>query len=125
MLDHKSDFKVINPKKEKDYKYWFLSQFKDGKKYIAYKFLTKDWQSPINNKKITYEKGKIYKEECDEDINNDCGKGINLATLNWCKLNNDCNGIYVKFSFDPKDAIVPKATDGKFRVSYCVCEGKI
>ena len=119
---HKSGFRITNPKKEKDWTEVWCEQFKatDGK-YYAYKYLTKEWESPMSSTKIKYEIGKEYKEKCDENIDASCSYGINLATLDWCKKENNCGGAYVKFEFKLKDAVVPKKTNGKFRVGRCIC----
>ena len=122
---HKSKIEITNPRKKSEFKKIFLERFKKGNKYIAYKFLTKDWESPISDTKIKYNKGETYSAEVNKKIEEDCGKGINLATLNWCKINNKCDGIYVKFEFNPRNATVPTRTDGKFRVSKCKCLGEI
>ena len=125
---HKSEFEITNPYKKTDYKKCFLNKFKeksDGK-YYAYKFLTPEWESPINSLKLKYEVGKEIEEKCDKNVKEECSCGINLASLSWCKRNNnDKNNIYVKFEFDIKNAVVPNNSDGKFRVSKCLCVGKI
>ncbi|KKN59955.1 hypothetical protein LCGC14_0537050 [marine sediment metagenome] len=69
-----------------------------------------------------YEVGKTYKEaikNCDKDEGNSCGRGLNLATLEWClqDTNFDLSKTYVEVEFDVKDIIaIPYASDGKFRV---------
>jgi len=117
-IQHKCNLKEINPKEEDDFRDIFLSQFKDN---IAYKFLTSDWKSPIAGNKIEYEIGKEYKEKCDNNVDTDCSYGINLATLSWCLENKQEDSILVAFKFDPKDAIIPNDTDGKFRVPRAKC----
>ena len=48
-----------------------------------------------------------------------CGKGLNVATLDWCLRDTCCDlsKTYVEVSFDVKDIVaIPYNTDGKFRV---------
>ena len=88
-------------------------------KVRAFKYLNGDI-SPYQNCK--YKVGKTYKEalkNCDKDEGNSCGKGLNLATLEWClqDANFDLSKTYVEVEFDAKDIIaIPYASDGKFRV---------
>ena len=42
----------------------------------------------------------------------------------WDK-ENKINGIYVEFEFEPKYAVVPENSDGKFRVSKAKCIGLV
>ena len=59
----------------------------------------------------------IIKNELDKDRRNTCGYGINVATKKWCE--NNCRKqiwrVLIKKE-DLKDAVVPYATSGKFRV---------
>jgi hypothetical protein len=86
-------------------------------KLVAYKFLNQDLTSPYQN--FQYEIGETY--TCD-DYNDDeritCDKGLNVATLSWCKRNMESNKqIIVEVSFLAGDIVaIPYATDGKFRV---------
>ena len=89
-------------------------------KLIAYKFLDEDWKSPIQStNQIEYKIGKIYKEKIEKDKFQNCGQGLNIATLDWClkETENNLDKIYIEVEFDPKDLIVPYFSDGKFRVS--------
>ena len=46
-----------------------------------------------------------------------CGRGINVATLEWCQRNKTRKDIIVEVEFYVKDILaIPYATDGKFRV---------
>ena len=95
---------------------------------IAYKYLTKTMQSPIHDKKITYKIGEEYSEEIDDNRLDDCGEGLNIASLEWClkETQGDLDDyIYVEVSFDPKDVVVPYFSDGKFRVSKLKVEKKL
>ncbi len=65
-----------------------------------------------------YEVGKTY--TCkdylkDEQIS--CGKGLSVATLIWCLLDNSKTDEFIEVEFIANDIIaVPFGTDGKFRV---------
>jgi hypothetical protein len=86
-------------------------------KIRAYKLVTADLKSPIqSDNPITYEIGSTVQAEADTDEAQDCGAGINLATLPWC-LNEHLEGHRILVcEFTAKDiAAIPNA-DGKFRV---------
>jgi hypothetical protein len=89
-------------------------------KLIAYKYLNADWGSPIQGNRIFYKIGETIEEkDCNTDIFQDCGSGLNVATLDWClrDTGGDLDKIYIEVEFDPKDiAAIPYSTDGKFRV---------
>jgi len=86
-------------------------------KLIAFKYLFENI-SPHQN--FIYEIGKSYEVNnglTDERIL--CDKGINLASLEWClkETNCDISKTYALFEFDPKDILaIPYNSDGKFRV---------
>jgi hypothetical protein len=84
----------------------------------AFKFLDKDMTSPIQNTKIKYEVGKTYKSKINKNKLEECGEGLNVATLEWClrESGGDLGKKYIEVEFDPKDVIVPYFSDGKFRV---------
>ena len=86
-------------------------------KIRAYKLVTADLKSPIqSDNPITYEIGSTVQAEADTNEAQDCGAGINLATLPWC-LNEHREGHRILVcEFTAKDiAAIPNA-DGKFRV---------
>ena len=87
-------------------------------KLIAYKYLSQELISPY--KGFQYEVGKTYSEkDCDDNEFNECGKGLNVATLDWCLRDTNCDlqRIYVEVDFEVKDIVViPFASNGKFRV---------
>ena len=98
-----------------------LSILKNQKnKLIAYKYLDGD-QSPTNSKKLTYKVGKVITEkDCNFDEFEQCGAGLNVATIEWClrETSQDLDRTYIEIEFDPKDIVaIPWGTDGKFRVS--------
>ena len=84
----------------------------------GYKYLTKNKTSPYQNFKYDFRK-KIYRtERLDQNINMECGKGFNLATLDW--ILSDCSflldAIIVEFCIPPEGKIiVPRNSTGKFR----------
>ena len=86
-------------------------------KIRAYKLVTKDLMSPIqSDNRIKYEIGSTVSAKANMDESEDCGAGINLATLPWC-LNEHRDGYRILVcEFAAKDiAAIPNA-DGKFRV---------
>jgi hypothetical protein len=92
----------------------------------AYKYTTKDAESPVRtgaSEKIKYEVGKYYEiKDADTDEGSNCHKGINVANVAWCRPNNGNGQRMFAFEFDMKDvAAIPSNTDGKFRVHRCLC----
>jgi len=87
-------------------------------KLRAYKFLTGD-RSPYNGEK-KYQVGKTYIEKnYDTNIFEQCGKGLNVATIEWClrDADKDLKKTYIEVEFSPKDiAAIPFNSDGKFRI---------
>ena len=87
---------------------------------IAYKLVTEDYTGPFYTG-VEYRVGtEVSVEEWDSDPANDCGPGINLATLDWV-LREWRNGYRVlQVECYPAEGIcVPDASDGKFRVKRC------
>ena len=87
---------------------------------IAYKLVTEDYTGPFYSG-IEYRVGtEVSVEEWDSDPANDCGPGINLATLDWV-LGEWRKGYRVlQVECYPAEGIcVPDASDGKFRVKRC------
>ena len=80
-----------------------------------WKYLT-NGKSPYQN--FEYEVGKTYKfDKYDEDENNLCSYGGNVATLMWCLKDNPNADEFIEVEFQVKDIVaIPFATDGKFRV---------
>ena len=75
---------------------------------------------------VTYVVGKSYEvSNANTDEDEECGAGINVATLNWC-ISNHKQGyriFIVEFTADDIAAI-PIATDGKFRIFRCKVVGE-
>jgi hypothetical protein len=85
----------------------------------AFKFLHEDMTSPIRGIRIKYEVGKTYQSRINKNKLEECGEGLNIATLEWClrESGQDLDKKYIEVEFNPKDIIVPYFSDGKFRVS--------
>ncbi len=98
----------------------------------AYKLVTAEGDSPIapynGHKAIRYVVGKSYrlkKGDCNTDEFEQCGAGINLATLDWCMKEWTPGRRILIAEFTAKDiASIPTATDGKFRVFRCKIVGE-
>ena len=92
------------------------------KKRKGYKYLLPDGTSPYQHFVYDLSIGKRYTTDLDTNRFSDCGKGWNLATLEW--ILNDTrilDKIIVEF-FIPKEGkiIVPKGSCGKFRTNDVV-----
>lgn len=91
--------------------------------FRGYKYTDKDGKSPVQTSgKLTYEVGKEYKaKNANTSDNTDCGAGINLASVDWCKSSAQQSGNRAfAFEFTAEDiAAVPNG--GKFRVHRCDC----
>lgn len=96
---------------------------KNGKLWVqAYKYVTFWGWSPMHTgKKIWYIPGrKIVELDASTDKMDDCAKGINVATWNWCARAMRSDSRIIKVHFRIKDiAVIPRSTDGKFRVFRC------
>ena len=82
----------------------------------AYKYLNGN-KSPYQSFK--YEIGKEYTfDDLDTDETVMCGRGGNVATLEWCLRDTNCDldKTYIEVEFHSKDAVIPFSSDGKFRV---------
>jgi hypothetical protein len=89
-------------------------------KIRAYKLVDADYRSPIqSNGKLTYKIGEtVEAKKCDPDENQQCGAGVNIASLPWCCRYWRTGFHILLVEFTAKDIVaVPFATDGKFRVS--------
>ena len=91
----------------------------------AYKLVDEDMEGPFNGG-IKYEIGKsVSVDDANEDVFEEFGAGINLATLPWC-MSSWREGYRILIAeFEAKDiAAIPTATDGKFRVHRCKIVGE-
>jgi hypothetical protein len=75
---------------------------------------------------ICYEIGGQYRvADANTDCTEDCGAGVNLATLDWCMREWQPGYRILIAEFTAKDiAAIPTATDGKFRVHRCKIVGE-
>lgn len=76
---------------------------------------------------ITYEIGKTHSVEWwDSDETEDCGAGINLATMDWClqAWERGCRVLIAEFTAQDIVAI-PISTSGKLRVKRCQIVGEV
>jgi len=79
----------------------------DGK-YVS------DW-----NRSFEYVIGKTKKEVCNEDVYEDCGRGIHIAHLNWALNFGSCwsDLAIIEVETKIKDIVMPIYTEGKVRTS--------
>lgn len=94
-----------------------ILRFQTGK-LKAYKFIDANGKSPLNcSKKLSYEAGKtVTEKDFNADDMQDCGAGINIATLEWCERERQGEPV-IEVEFDAKDIVsIPYISDGKFRV---------
>lgn len=101
---------------------WILHE-KFNQMLYAYKLVTEDgcgpWFGPASR---PYKVGKTYEvKRVNRDPHEDCGKGLNVATLEWCvgHLGHSCATRILEVEFKASDvACVPYCNgDGKFRVT--------
>jgi len=93
----------------------------------AYKYTTKDAESPLQTPKIKYVPGQTYEiKGANTDESSNCHTGINVADAEWCKQNGKGDSRVFAFEFDVADiAAIPTSTDGKFRLHRCLCVEEI
>ncbi len=96
---------------------WLEANFeKDDLGYIVYKTFNENYTVPDY---WTIAPGAILSEEVNFDRTNTCACGINVATLDWVKINSETNAdiwkCRIRFLW-LISAVVPYHTDGKFRV---------
>jgi hypothetical protein len=94
-------------------------------KIRAYKLVNSEMEGPYNGG-VVYQKGEIASvEDANTDDVQQCGAGINIATLDWC-MKEWREGYHILIvEFMAKDiACIPIATDGKFRVHRCKVVGE-
>jgi hypothetical protein len=93
----------------------------------AYKLVNQEYTGP-HYPSITYKIGETYTVELNTDENQDCGSGVNLATLNWVirEWKKGYHILIAEFEIkDPdKDICIPIGSDGKFRVRECKIVGE-
>ena len=93
--------------------------------YIVYKTFGA-YNNPPESWKI--KDGNIIEEVCNTDRTRNCGCGINVATLDWVKKDNqskrDVYKLLIKFEW-LAGVVVPYHTDGKIRCSRAQIIGKV
>lgn len=96
-------------------------------KIRLYKLTDSEGCSPIHpSGKITYAVGGEYSaDKANTDISEQCGAGINVATLDWCLRYHEVGYRIFIVEFTAEDiACIPTATDGKFRLHRCKVVGE-
>lgn len=94
-------------------------------KIRAYKLVNALYQSPYISR-FEYHVGcKLEVSDANSDPTLFCGAGINVATLDWC-LSRWREGFHIMIvEFTAADiAVIPTATDGKFRLYRCEVVGE-
>ena len=97
-----------------------ILKFQTGK-LRAFKYVDNDGMSPIqSNGAIKYKVGKSYslkKDDCNYSELENCGSGLNVATLEWCLREMREDSKLIEVEFNAKDIVsIPFSSDGKFRV---------
>ena len=89
-------------------------------KIRAYKLIKSSGEGPYNGG-INYLEGIQFEvEDANPNVDEQCGSGINLATLDWCMMGWEEGYRILIMEFTAEDiAAIPTATDGKIRVSRC------
>ena len=87
---------------------------------VAYKLVTEDYTGPFYPS-IEYLVGtEVSVEKWNDDPTQECGSGINLATLDWVIREwNDGYRILQVECYPAEGICVPNNSDGKFRVKRC------
>jgi hypothetical protein len=89
-------------------------------KIRAYKLVNEKHEG-IYNGGLKYKVGKsVSVKDANTDQNEQCGAGINVATLDWCikEWREGLRILLVEFEAS-QIACIPTATDGKFRLHAC------
>ncbi len=86
----------------------------------AYKLVTDTYQSPMGYGPLTYTIGTTLEApDADTDATQDCGAGINVATLPWVMSNWQTTWRIVVVEFTAADIAAIPVGEGKFRVRRC------
>lgn len=102
-------------------------KLRDLKKHLgkirAYKYTTKNAESPVHAPKLKYKVGEKYEiKDANTNPGSNCHAGINVAHSEWCKG----KPRVFAFEFKLEDiAAIPTNTDGKFRLHRCLCVEEI
>ena len=94
-------------------------------KIRAYKLVNSQLEGPYNGG-IKYEMETEYSvSQVNSNESEQCGAGINLATLDWCMREWKPTYKILIAEFTAKNIVaIPTATDGKFRVKKCKIVGE-
>jgi len=93
----------------------------------AYKLVDAELRSPIqDNGKITYAIGsEVVIDDADTDESEQCARGVNLASLDWCLREwKEGRRILIAEFVAADIAAIPIGSDGKFRVRRCRIVGE-
>ena len=97
-------------------------------KLRVYKVVTLKYGSPTAGRYlsvVTYKPGaKVEVLNANSDVDETCGAGVNVATLDWCireyglsRKENQANHLIIEIECTANDiACIPTASDGKFRL---------
>ena len=99
------DFYNIKHTKTKATFYKAVNKFEDGTYHSNY------------DNEFTYKIGKYATEQCDTDVNENCGRGLHISHLNWA-LNFGYNWntlAILEVETKISDIILPNGSDGKVR----------
>ena len=96
----------------------------------SFKLVTKDGSSPIapgcGHAAIQYALGGEFVASANTDENEQCGAGINLASLDWCLREWKTGWRVLIAEHTAEDiAAIPTASDGKYRVHRCRIVGEV
>ena len=102
-----------------------LALFDQPGRIRAYK-LVNEYGEGLYNGGLCYEIGNHYEvDNANTDVNQQCGAGINVATLDWCMREWQVGYHILIAEFSAADiAAIPTATDGKFRLHRCDIVGE-
>ena len=97
-----------------------LSLLDQPGKIRAYKLVNADGVGPFKGS-TKYEVGKHYEvKDANTDPKDDCGAGINVATLPWCLKEWKPGYSILIIEHDAKEiAAIPNYSDGKYRLHRC------
>lgn len=97
-----------------------LQKIASVKRVRGYKVTTKEGKGP-HYPSLQYEVGKDMEvTDFNTDPGVDCGKGINLGSLDWVKSEHKSDYRLFAVEFDSADLVaIPARSSGKFRVKRC------
>jgi hypothetical protein len=94
-------------------------------KIRAYKVVTAGGVGPFNGG-ITYKVGESYEVEANTDPTEQCGRGLHVASFDWCAREWREGYRVLVLEFEAKDiACIPLGTDGKFRLHRATVVGEV